>query len=143
MRTKNILFAALVATASLASVTATATAHPYHGEHHDRGRDWNDQNRSDQNWGDRNWNDREGSINDRQGEISRRIDRGLRDGSLTRREAYRLQDDNREIARLEAVYRYNGLSGWERAELDRRLDRLESQVRGQRRDRDYGAGYYR
>ena len=138
MRTKTILFAALLATASLAGVTATATARPYHGEHHDRGHD-----RADRNWGDRNWGDRERSINDRQGDISRRIDRGLRDGSLTRREAYRLQDDNREIARLEAVYRYNGLSGWERADLDRRLDRLESQVRGQRRDRDYGAGYYR
>ena len=133
MRTKTILFAALLATASLAGVTATATARPYHGEHHDRGHD-----RADRNWGDR-----EGSINDRQGDISRRIDRGLRDGSLTRREAYRLQDDNREIARLEAVYRYNGLSGWERADLDRRLDRLEGQVRGQRSDRDYGAGYYR
>ena len=120
MRTKTILFAALLATASLAGVTATVTARPYHGEYHDRGHD-----RADRNWGDRNWGDRERSINDRQGDISRRIDRGLRDGSLTRREAYRLQDDNREIARLEAAYRYNGLSGWERADLDRRLDRLE------------------
>ena len=143
MRTKNLLFAALIATASLASMTATATAHPYHGEHHDRGHDRDDRNWGDRGWDGRNWGDREGSINDRQGDISRRIDRGLRDGSLTRREAYRLQDDNREIARLEAVYRYNGLSGWERADLDRRLDRLEGQVRGQRRDRDYGAGYYR
>lgn len=140
---KNILLAALFATASLASVTTTATAHPYHGEHHDRGRDWSDQNWGDRDHGNRNWGQREESINDRQGDISRRIDRGLRDGSLTRREAYRLQDDNREIARLEAAYRYNGLSGWERADLDRRLDRLEDQVRGQRRDRDYGAGYYR
>ena len=71
MRTKTILFAALLATASLAGVTATATARPYHGEHHDRGHDRADRNWGDRNWGDRNWGDREGSINDRQGDISR------------------------------------------------------------------------
>lgn len=77
------------------------------------------------------------NINQRQDRIERRIDRGVRQGDLTRREAIRLHEDFRQIARLEARYRVNGLSNWERADLDRRFDRLEAQLRFERRDHQY------
>lgn len=80
-------------------------------------------------------------INQRQDQLERRIDIGLRNGSLTRSEAYRLRAELRETERLEHRYRRNGLSGWERADLDRRFDRISAQVRYERHDRDYGYGY--
>lgn len=77
------------------------------------------------------------NINQRQDRIERRIDQGVRHGDLTRREASRLREDYRQLARLEARYRVNGLSSWERADLDRRFDRLEAQLRFERRDHQY------
>jgi hypothetical protein len=96
------------------------------------------------------------SINLRQTMLDRRIDRGLRDGTLTRGEATRLQREFRDVVRLEARYRNTGgLQGWERADLDRRFDRLSAQIRVERadsqtqydrdrdRDRDHDRGYGR
>lgn len=83
------------------------------------------------------------SINQRQDMLERRVDMGLRNGSLTRSEAYRLRGELREVARLENRYRRGGLSGWERADLDRRFDRISAQIRYERHDRDYGYGYGR
>ncbi len=83
------------------------------------------------------------SINDRQAQLDRRIDMGVRNGSLTRGEAYRLRAELRDTERLERQYRRGGLSGWERADLDRRFDRISAQVRYERHDRDYGYGYGR
>jgi opacity protein-like surface antigen len=80
-------------------------------------------------------------INQRQHQMERRIDIGLRNGSLTRSEAYRLRAELRETERLEQRYRRGGLSGWERADLDRRFDRINAQIRYERHDRDYGYGY--
>lgn len=82
-------------------------------------------------------------INARQAVIERRIDRGIENGSLTRREAMRLRGEFRDIARLEARYRAsNGLQGWERTDLDRRFDRLSAQIREERHDAQnrYGVG---
>jgi hypothetical protein len=76
------------------------------------------------------------SINQRQAQLDQRIDVGVRNGSLTRNEAVRLRAEFRDIARLEARYRHNGLSAWERADLDRRFDALSSRIRYERRDRD-------
>jgi hypothetical protein len=73
-------------------------------------------------------------INQRQRNLDARIDAGIRDGSLSRREAIRLRSDFAGIARLEATYRRNGLSGRERADLDRRFDRLSAQIQAQRND---------
>ena len=67
-------------------------------------------------------------INQRDNQIERRIDHGLRDGSLTRTEAYRLRDQLRDTVRLEHRYRANGLNNWERADLDRRFDRINAQL---------------
>ena len=80
-------------------------------------------------------------IDQRQAQLDRRIDQGLRNGSLNRREAWRLRAEFRDIARLEARYRHDGLSRWERADLDRRFDRLSAQIRYERRDNQYGYGY--
>ena len=77
---------------------------------------------------------------DRVARLDQRIDVGIRSGGLTRGEAWRLKGDLRETARLEARYRRGGLNGWERADLDRRFDRISAQIRYERHDRDYGYG---
>jgi hypothetical protein len=74
------------------------------------------------------------TINERQARLDRRIENGVRDGDLTRVEARRLRHEFRRIAHLEARYRVDGLSRWERADLDRRFDRLSAQIRDQRHD---------
>lgn len=76
--------------------------------------------------------------------LDARIDQGIRSGQLTRNEAYRLRGEFRDIERLEARYSRNGLSNWERADLDRRFDRLSAQIRWERRDdaRRYGQNDY-
>jgi Ni/Co efflux regulator RcnB len=79
------------------------------------------------------------NINQRQANLDRRIDQGIRNGQLTRGEAVRLRAEFRDIARLEARYRRGGLSNWERSDLDRRFDALSARVRWERRDnQDYG-----
>jgi len=76
--------------------------------------------------------------------LDRRIDRGIQRGDLTRSEAMRLRGEFRQLVRLEHRYSRNGLSSWERADLDRRFDRLSAQIRWDRRDnQQYGYGYYR
>lgn len=77
------------------------------------------------------------SINDRQDRLDERIDNGVRNGSLTRREAVQLRAEFNDLARLEARYRStNGLSRSERADLDMRFDRLSQRIRYERNDRD-------
>lgn len=75
-------------------------------------------------------------INQRQAHIESRIDQGVRSGQLTRREAHRLRAEFRNLNRLEARYRRSGggLDWRERADLDRRFDRLSAQVRFQKHD---------
>jgi hypothetical protein len=75
-------------------------------------------------------------INARQANLDRRIDVGVRNGQLSRREAVRLRGEFNSLLRLEARYRRGGLTGWERADLDRRFDRLSAQIRHERRDRN-------
>jgi hypothetical protein len=80
------------------------------------------------------------SINARQANLDRRIDQGVRNGQLSRREAVRLRGEFSSILRLEANYRRGGLTAWERTDLDRRFDRLSAQVRSERRDYDNRRG---
>lgn len=80
-------------------------------------------------------------LDERQERLAFRIDQGVRSGQLTGREAYRLRTAFNRIARLEARYRVNGLSGWERADLDRRIDLLSNDVRLSRRDDERRYGY--
>lgn len=82
-----------------------------------------------------------GGINAQQARIEQRIEAGVRQQQLTRREASTLRIQAREIARLEARYRVNGLSAWERNDLERRLVRLDARVGAERNDRVYAGGY--
>ena len=59
-----------------------------------------------------------------------------RSRQLSRREATRLRTELNALVRLERTYMRGGLSLRERAELDRRYDRLSVQVRAERRDND-------
>ena len=108
-----------------ASVAVPAAAQNYDRyDRHDRG------DRYEQNRG--GWQ----SISQRKYQLDRRIDIGLRNGSLSRREASRLQVQLNSLIRLERNYMRGGLTRWERDDLDRRYDRLAVQVRAERRDRD-------
>lgn len=76
------------------------------------------------------------NINQRQANLERRIDQGVRNGALNRNEAQRLRGQFRDLTRLEADYRRsNGLSRRERADLDRRFDTLSARIQVQKHDR--------
>ncbi|MES2754994.1 MAG: hypothetical protein V4659_10050 [Pseudomonadota bacterium] len=75
------------------------------------------------------------TINARQARLDTRIDQGVRNGSLTRPEAARLRTDFRGLVSLEQRYRRNGLSNWERTDLNRRFDALSARIRYERHDR--------
>lgn len=85
------------------------------------------------------------TIDERQAMLSHRIDQGEMNGQLTRREAWQLKQQFNDIARLEARYRWNGLSRSEVADLNQRLDQLQVNVRMARHDDDrrrYGYNDY-
>jgi hypothetical protein len=73
--------------------------------------------------------------------LDRRIDQGARSGQLTRSEVFRLRTELQRITYLEDRYSRNGLSRWEMADLDRRFDALQAQIRFERRDDDRRYGY--
>ena len=118
---KNFVIPALVLAA--ASVAVPAAAQSYQGPNHGPSRPPVVQ--SYQNWQ---------SINDRKYNLDRRIDQGLRDRSLSRREADRLKGELNSLVRLERSYMRGGLTRWEREDLDRRYDRLSAKVRYERND---------
>ncbi len=82
------------------------------------------------------------SVNQRQANIDRRIDQGIRAGKITRPEAARLKGQFKDLARLEAQYRRSGggLSARERADLDSRFDRLSRSVQYEKNDGDHRRG---
>lgn len=82
--------------------------------------------------GAQNWQ----GINARQSNLDRRIDVGVRNGSLNRAEAARLRTEFRQLARLETRYRQGGLSSRERRDLDRRFDALSARIGSERHDRN-------
>jgi hypothetical protein len=77
------------------------------------------------------------NINQRQQQLDKRIDQGVRNGALNRNEASRLRVEFRQIAQLENRYRAGGLSMRERADLDRRFDALSAKIRIQKNDRPH------
>lgn len=96
---------------------------------------------------DHRWDDRAGYVGRRGDRLDWRIDQGVRSGRLTRGEAARLYAELNWIASAERRASRNGLSRWEREEIDRRYDRLADRVRWEKRDGDrrfddrYGYGY--
>ena len=68
-------------------------------------------------------------IDDRQDDISERIDEGVRSGHITQREARRLQRREREIARHEASFKRDGVvTQQERRQLREELSQLSDYV---------------
>ena len=124
---KKFLIPAIALAAASVAVPAMAQNHgpqPYNG-----GRYEQDRGRHDDRGGWQN-------ISQRKYQLDRRIDQGERNRSLSRREATRLRTELNALVRLERTYLSGGLSLRERAELDRRYDRLSVQVRAERRDHD-------
>jgi opacity protein-like surface antigen len=117
---KKLAALAVVAATALTATATAASAQPY-------------------GYGRHAWE----PVDYRLAHIERRIERGVMRGTITRAEARRLHIELDRLARLEARYRFNGLSYAERADLDRRFDRLAAMVRFENRDRDrdYGYGY--
>ena len=83
---------------------------------------------------DRNWQ----PIAQRRAQLQRLIDRGLRNGWLSRREARYVQTEVNGLIRLEYRYQQGGLSWRERQDLQSRYDRLTALTREHRQDH---AGY--
>ncbi len=136
---KKFLIPALALAA--ASVAVPAMAQSYgHQDRDGRGRYEQDRGgRHDDDRGGRYENDRRGNwqnISQRKYQLDRRIDQGERNRQLSRREATRLRYELNALVNLERNYMRGGLSYRERAELDRRYDRLSMQVRAERRDHD-------
>lgn len=123
--------------ATLAAVAAvTAVAAPAAAQSYDRDYGRHEQGRYEQGRHDRYQRDAY-SIDARQAQIERRIDIAERRGLLTRAELRELHQGVRSIMRIEANYRVDGLTRRERADLDRRLDWLETRLEGRANNRDY------
>jgi hypothetical protein len=121
---KKLLIPALAIAVASAALPAAAQsyggAYDRHGPSRGHG--------YEQNYG--GWN----AISQRKHNLDRRIDQGVRNHQLSRREASRLQDELNSLVRLERSYMRDGLSRWERQDLDRRYDRLSDKVRYERND---------
>ena len=87
------------------------------------------------------YNDRWDNLNQRQAQFNQRLTMAVRDRRISQRQADYLRTEFRTIARLERQYRRNGLTVNERADLDRRFDRLETTFRAQVNATQYGYGY--
>ena len=134
---KALTLAAMAASA-LVTIAAPSlgAAQPYDhpgGDwgHNDRGGDWGRHDRGG-DWGRGPGQAGAWDIDRRIDWMQHRVDRGRDDGSLDRREAWRVQgqlDDIRQDARR--MRRHNGgwLRGDQRDMLNSRLDRLNDQIR--------------
>jgi len=95
--------------------------------------------------------DRSMSINEREAHLRARIDRGVRDGRITNREAHQLYRELGSIEAKERSFLADGRLNWrENAALNRDLDNLAANVRTQLRDDErrysydsYGRPYIR
>ena len=74
------------------------------------------------------------SINQRQRQQQRRIGEGVENGSLTPREAQRLEREQAQFSRQEARLRQGGLNPRERERLEDEQDKLSRQIYHQKHD---------
>jgi hypothetical protein len=123
--TKKALLSLLAASA--VAIATPTLAQDYGRGHGDRGGGYG------QNYNG-GWNG--GGLNGEQARLAQRIDRAAYNGRISRREAQNLRWQLDEYQRLEWRYRRDGLSHWERRDLQGRLDRIERNLREERRDRD-------
>lgn len=78
-------------------------------------------------------------IDNREFQISQRIEEGVRSGRISEREARRLHRREREIERREAYFKSDGVvTQQERSELRHELDALRDEVERMMRNRDHG-----
>ena len=63
------------------------------------------------------------------GQLQSRIQAGVQQGSIDRREAQSLRTQLRELGRLERLYARDGISGRERQDLQNRIQSLRGQIR--------------
>ena len=76
-------------------------------------------------------------LSERRVALDARIDAGVRNGSLTRREAARLREEYDDLVEVEARYAADGrLTSQERTDLRNRYDELSERVREERGDDD-------
>jgi hypothetical protein len=88
-------------------------------------------------WNDRRDDGRRFSIDERQGNIRDRIQRGIDNGRLTPPEARRMLRELNDVQAKERAFESDGRLGRrERDELNADLDRLNDQLRRQLRDDD-------
>ena len=81
-------------------------------------------------------------IDNREYQISQRIDQGVRSGYITEREARRLHNREREIARKEAFFKSDGVvTQQERRQLRNELTALRDEVERLMRNERRGRGY--
>ena len=81
-------------------------------------------------------------IDNREYQISQRIDQGVRSGYITEREARRLHNREREIARKEAFFKSDGVvTQQERRQLRNELAALRDEVERLMRNERRGRGY--
>ncbi len=123
--TKKALLSLLAASA--VAIATPTLAQDYGRGHGDRGGGYG------QNYNG-GWNG--GGLSGEQARLAQRIDRAAYNGRISRREAQNLRWQLDEYQRLEWRYRRDGLSHWERRDLQGRLDRIERNLREERRDRD-------
>jgi hypothetical protein len=83
------------------------------------------------------------TMEDRKLDLDASIEQALRSGQITTAEAERLREEFDAIARVEANYRVDGLSPSERADLSRRFDELNAEIRVARTDADRVYGWNR
>lgn len=126
---KKALIPALALAAASVAVPAAAQSYGYG---YDRGDRYERDHRDRYDRDSRGWQ----PIAQRKYQLDRRVDVGLRNGQLSRREATRLRYELDRLVQLEYRYQRGGLSLRERQELDRRYDQLARQIRFERRDRD-------
>ncbi|HET9428693.1 MAG TPA: hypothetical protein VFO69_10075 [Allosphingosinicella sp.] len=123
---------------SVALATATLAAVPAAAQYGQNDRHWND--RRDDRRGDfyqRGPSRQAVSQLIRQlNEVDARIDRQMRRGNISRREGIALNRQANQIRNRLARASRNGLSGREFAELRVQVNRLEQNLRLERRDRD-------
>ena len=102
--------------------------------HYDRGDRYGHDRGDPFGYDNRNWQ----PIAQRRTQLQRLIDRGLRNGWLSRREARYVQTEVNGLIHLEYRYQRGGLSWRERQDLQSRYDRLTALTREHRQDH---AGY--
>ncbi len=124
----NKLLAAAVAVSMLA-VAAPASAQSWQQVRHQQ------YDRYDSGRHDRDWR-RGHSIEAELDRLWNRLYAGERSGRLSEREASRYRAGLGDVRRLAVYYSRNGLDRWERADLMRRLDRLDTLMTSDIRDRN-------